>query len=381
MAWTKYQPIFWLAVLTFFMLFLWGLQDVLLPFILGMAIAYFLDPVVDKVEDCGAGRALATTAVLSGFVIVFAGALAFLLPLFKVQLENMVQNVPVYIDQLRNQALPWVQESYGHMLPQGGLENWQEKYNDKIMGWTTAMVKTIWNSGFAIFDLLSVLVITPVVAFYMLRDWDHMIEKIDKWLPRDHQKTIHNILVQIDEALAGFVRGQASVCILLGAFYSIGLAVVGLNNGVTIGMVAGLISFIPYVGSIVGLVMAMGTAYFQYGLGDLTSMGLVGLVFVIGQFLEGNVLTPKMVGEKIGLHAVWVLFALMAGGSLLGFVGVMIAVPVAAVIGVMVRFTMEVYLKSGYFLGKEKDAKSAKAVKKKAPAKKKTAKTTKTKKA
>jgi predicted PurR-regulated permease PerM len=219
-------------------------------------------------------------------------------------------------------------------------------------GWATGAIRKIWDSGMALFDVLSILFIAPVVSFYMLRDWPVMVHRVDSWLPRRNAKTIRRLVHQMDDALSGFVRGQAMVCVALGAIYAIALTVAGLNFGLFIGFTAGILSFIPYVGSLIGLASGLLVAWFQFD-GELSRVALIAGIFAVGQFVEGNFLTPRLVGEKVGLHALWILFALMAGGALLGFTGVMIAVPVAAVTGVLVRFALQEYLQSSYYTGKE----------------------------
>ena len=210
------------------------------------------------------------------------------------------------------------------------------------------LLKGLINNGFALINLISLLLVTPVVAFYMLRDWDKFVEKVDALLPRKSKKTIREQFRQIDRALSGFIRGQFSVCVILGTYYSIGLKLVGLELGILVGFLAGLISFIPYVGSISGFVVSVVLALAQFN--DYTKVLEVIAVFVIGQFVEGNFLTPKLVGDNVGLHPVWVMFALLAGGVLLGFLGLMIAVPVAAIIGVLTRYAINNYKKSNLYL-------------------------------
>ena len=206
---------------------------------------------------------------------------------------------------------------------------------------------TLLSGGLAIVNVLALVFITPIVTFFLLRDWDEMVARIDKWLPRQWAPVIREQATLIDETLAGFVRGQSLVCLLLGTFYAIGLTIVGLEFGIVIGMLAGILSFIPYVGTIVGFVLSVGLAFAQYP--DWLPIFIVVGIFLAGQAIEGNFLTPKLVGERVGLHPVWVIFALLAGGSLFGFVGVLLAVPVAAVIGVLARFALGRYLQSGYY--------------------------------
>jgi len=196
------------------------------------------------------------------------------------------------------------------------------------------------------------IVVVPVVAFYMLLDWDRMVAKVDGWLPRDHAPQIRAIARQIDKVLSGFVRGQVSVCLILGSFYAIALMLAGLNFGLIAGAIAGGLTFIPYVGAVIGGVLSIGLALYQFW-GDWMSIGIVAGIFVAGQFLEGNVITPRLVGSSVGLHPLWLIFALSAFGTLFGFVGMLVAVPVAAVIGVLARFALDRYLEGRLYRGLE----------------------------
>lgn len=216
--------------------------------------------------------------------------------------------------------------------------------------WLSTLLGSLWNSGKALLDVISLFVITPIVAFYLLLDWDRMIATVDGWLPRDHRQEVETIAKDINLAIAGFVRGQGTVCLILGSFYGISLTLVGLNFGLLIGLFAGVISFIPFVGSIIGLILAVGVALVQFW-PDYLWIILIFAIFALGQFVEGNILQPKLVGKSVGLHPVWLMFALSAFGVLLGFTGLLIAVPVAAAIGVLVRYALGKYLKSPFYLG------------------------------
>jgi predicted PurR-regulated permease PerM len=198
-------------------------------------------------------------------------------------------------------------------------------------------------------NLVSLLVITPVVAFYLLRDWDRIVIQIDSWLPRRYAETIREQVRAVDATLAGFLRGQGTVCLILAIYYGLGLSLAGLDFGLVIGLVAGLLSFVPYVGAIVGLLLSVGLALVQFD--AWLPIAIVAAVFILGQVVEGNFLTPKLVGESVGLHPVWIIFALLAGGTLFGFVGLLLAIPAAAVIGVGVRFALDRYLVSAYYKG------------------------------
>jgi predicted PurR-regulated permease PerM len=217
-------------------------------------------------------------------------------------------------------------------------------------GFLGGLLNQLWNSGKTIIDVISLLVITPVVAFYILLDWDRMVAKVDSWIPRDQVATVRQLATEMDQAVSGFIRGQGSLCLILGIFYAVGLTLVGLNFGLLIGFVAGMISFIPYIGSLVGLVLAVGVALMQFW-PEYGWIIAVMVVFFAGQFIEGNILQPKLVGSSVGLHPVWLMFALLAFGAMFGFVGLLIAVPAAAVVGVLVRFALSRYLQSDIYYG------------------------------
>ncbi len=349
----KRQVIFWATVLLVFVAFLYIFSSILLPFIAGMTIAYFLDPVADRLERLGLSRLMATIVILVAFVIVFALALMILIPVLITQFNDFAQRLPGYITLLQqfitdyqDSVLPgWIKSQLGT------IKNNFSTILSEGMGFLTGLFAQIWNSGKAIVDVISLLVITPVVAFYILLDWDRMVAKVDEWVPRNYVKDVRQIAREMDQAIAGFIRGQGSLCLILGIYYAVGLSIVGLNFGLLIGLFAGMISFIPYVGSMVGLVLAIGVAIVQFW-PDYVWIVAVLAVFFSGQFLEGNILQPKLVGSSVGLHPVWLMFALFAFGALFGFVGLLIAVPAAAAVGVLVRFALSLYLQSDLYYGR-----------------------------
>jgi predicted PurR-regulated permease PerM len=346
---------FWLAGLGVALALLWLLADALLPFVAGMAIAYLLDPPTDRLERLGLPRWLATTLVLLSFALVLALALLLLVPLVQAQAAQLVDVLPAMAEWLRESALPWAERLLRRLPPDdlARLRAGAEQYAGEVVSWFGRVVRGVLTGGLALFDVLSVALVTPIVAFYLLRDWDPMVRAVEGWLPRHHRAVILEQVEEVDRTLSGFVRGQATVCAALGLFYAVALTAVGLNFGLVIGLVAGLLSFVPFVGSLVGFAGSVGIALFQYD--DWGMVALVAGVFVFGQAVEGNVLTPRFVGGRVGLHPVWVMFALLAGGSLFGFLGVLLAVPVAAVIGVLVRFLLGRYLESRYYTGPDPD--------------------------
>lgn len=341
---------FWSAALVVFGFLLWVLKGVLLPFVIGMAVAYFLDPVTRRLERAGLGRTAATSLVLLCFAAVFVGAAVLAFPVLQGQLVSFIAAVPAYIEKVRALSAPWIEKLQTHVLaiPPEKIQQQAGDMAGTALSWARGALQAVWGGGVALFDILSIVLIAPVVSFYMLRDWPVMVAKVDGWLPRRHADTIRDLVRQMDAALSGFVRGQATVCLVLGLFYAVALSVAGLNFGFFIGFAAGLLSFIPYVGTLVGFATGMIVCWFQFG-GDIEWLMIIAAIFGVGQLFESNVLTPKLVGDKIGLHALWILFALMAGGALLGFTGVMIAVPVAAVSAVLIRFALQQYLQSVYY--------------------------------
>lgn len=348
------QVLFWVGVLAVFILVLFVLRDMLLPFVAGMALAYFLNPVTDRLERLGFNRIVATLLVIGCFVLVFVLGAILLVPLLGGQVFAFIQRLPGYVTRLQELVMTpenkeWLQRIIGDRLPD--LQKSVGDFVGQGASWLGAFLLSLWSGGRAIISVFALLVITPVVAFYILYDWHKMVNKVDAWLPREHRVTVRRLAGQIDNTLAGFIRGQASVCVILGAYYAAALTLTGLNFGLLIGLTAGLISFIPYVGSLTGLVIATGVAIAQFW-PEWTWILTVPAIFMVGQFFEGYILSPKLVGESVGLHPVWLMFSLLAFGYLFGFVGLLVAVPVAAVIGVLLRFALSQYLASPLYTGK-----------------------------
>lgn len=343
---------FWLAAALVFVAFLMVFSSILLPFVAGMVLAYFLDPVADRLERLGLSRLMATIVILIGFVLLLVLIAILVVPLLASQLSDFIAKIPEYLSNLQSLVTnfdpDWLRNNFG--VDPASLRDGLSGLLTEGAGFMTTLLQSIWNSGKAIVDVVGLFVVTPVVAFYMLLDWDRMVANIDACVPRDHVQTVRKLARDIDSAIAGFVRGQGTLCLVLGAMYAGGLTLVGLNFGLLIGFFAGLISFIPYVGSTVGLVLAVGVAFVQFW-PDWPWILLVAGVFFTGQFIEGNILQPKLVGSSVGLHPVWLMFALFAFGALFGFVGVLVAVPAAAAVGVLVRFAVARYLESPIYRG------------------------------
>lgn len=345
---------FWVAMAAIFLLLLWLLNNILLPFVVGMVVAYFLDPVVMRLQRFGMSRTWATTSVTILAVLITVGvAMAILPPLFS-QLQSLILSFPDYTVKLAARITPLIDPIRERLnLPPLSLHELQAELTQRagqVLAVAGTLAGKLAQGGLAFFNLMALLFLTPVVTFYLLRDWERLVDAIDGALPRDHADTIRKLAHESNAAIAGYVRGQALVCISLGSIYAIGLSLVGLKFGLVIGLIAGAISFIPFVGTFVGAVMALGMALVQFP-PDWIGVAKVAVVFLVGQMLEGNVLSPKLVGDRVGLHPVWIMFALLAGGALFGFVGVLIAVPVAAVVGVVARHLIGRYRDSQYYRG------------------------------
>lgn len=347
---------FWVGAAAVFVLALWLLNDILLPFVVGVVVAYFFDPLVGRLERRGLSRTWATTATTMVAVVIGIGVLTAILPPLFGQVEELVRKAPEYAVKAAMRLQPMVEplrEKLG--LAPLGLDEMRAaaaRWASQGLGAAGTIVGKLAQGGVAIINLLGLLFLTPVVTFYLLRDWDKVLAAIDGALPLDHAATIRSLASQSNRAIGGYVRGQALVCLSLGTIYAAGLTLVGLQFGFVIGLIAGIISFIPFVGTFVGGTIAIGMALAQFP-PDWMGVVKVAAIFVAGQAIEGNFLSPKLVGDRVGLHPVWIMFALLAGGSLFGFVGVLVAVPVAAVIGVVVRHLLERYRASAIYRGNQ----------------------------
>ncbi len=348
----KRQLIFWTGALVVFIALLWLLSDVLLPFVAGLALAYLLDPLVKRLQRIGLSRAWAAVIIVIAFAIALVLAIILVVPVLGEQISNFMQRLPELIERIRTliqqsnqtwlgtyveEKLPEAQKSLGTVAATAA-------------GWITSFLGSLWSGGKALVSILSILVITPIVAFYLLLDWDRMVGAIDSLIPVHHRDTVHELFREMDSAIAGFVRGQAIVCLILGVFYSVALIAIGLNFGLLIGMTAAFLSFAPYIGTMIGFLLATGVALAQFWPEWIWVIATAG-IFGIGQFLEGNFLQPYLVGKETNLHPVWLMFALLAFGVLFGFVGLLVAVPIAAAIGVLVRFLVRQYRASSYYTG------------------------------
>ncbi len=341
------QVKYWGLAALILMLLLWLMGNVLLPFVVGGAMAYFLDPVADRLERAGLSRTGATVVIGLAAVLLMILLVLSIIPTLVNQLAALVNAAPDIVKRLESflmDQFPQLADSTSTM------RQTLSSIGKAIQERGGELANGLLSSAMGIVSMVVFLLVVPVVAFYMLLDWDPMVNRVDALLPRDHAPVVRRLAREVDTVLAGFLRGQVMVCLVLGTYYAVALMIAGLQFGLIVGAIAGAITFIPYVGALVGGALAIGLALFQFW-GDWLSIGIVAAIFALGQFLEGNVLTPKLVGKSVGLHPVWLLLALSVFGSLFGFVGMLVAVPVAAVIGVVVRFAVERYQTSLLFTG------------------------------
>jgi predicted PurR-regulated permease PerM len=346
------QILFWLTAALLLVLLIGLLKAILLPFVAGIAIAYFLSPVADRLVTLGLNRIIASLLiVLAGGVVVVVLAI-LVVPLLVAQAQEIAVAVPGEIQRLREPMEAWVRERLGPVFP--GIEGQLARAGDvltqnwtSIAGWAAT---SVWGGSLAIFNFLALMLVTPLVVFYLLVDWHPMLAKIDGWLPRDYAPSIRALASDMNEAISAFVRGQGTVCLILGIFYALSLSFIGLNYGLLVGLATGLFAFVPFVGWALGFITATTIALVQ-SWPELTQPLLVVGVFAAGQALDAGFLSPSIVGSKIGLHPVWLIFALFAFSYLFGFVGTLVAVPVAAALAVLIRFALSVYLQSPVYKG------------------------------
>jgi len=338
-----------------FFVALWFMGDVLLPFVLGGAMAYFLDPVADRLERMGLSRAMATAVITVVALLIFVVMALLVVPTLIAQAANLVETAP----ELTRQLTVSLTERFPSLLEEGStLRNSITSLGISVQERGGELLNTALSSAAGILNIIMLFVIVPVVAVYLLLDWDRMIATVDGLLPRDHAPTVRRLARDIDHTLASFIRGMGTVCLILGSYYALALMLVGLQFGLVVGFIAGLVTFIPYLGAMIGGMLAIGLALFQFW-GDWVSIAMVASIFVIGQVVEGNVLTPKLVGNSVGLHPVWLIFSLSVFGALFGFIGLLVAVPVAASLGVIARFGVEQYHMSLLYRGTEQNYKAA----------------------
>ena len=338
---------YWGIAAAVFFVLLYALGDQLLPFFLGAAIAYFLDPVADWLETRGCSRGLATGIITVSAIIIFVVLALLVIPTLVEQAVQLFNAAP----QLARDLVAVLTERFPSLLDESStVRQTITSLGETISDRGGQLLETALTSAASLINIIVLFVIVPVVAVYLLLDWDRMIARVDALLPLDHAPVIRRLAGEVDATLAGFIRGMGTVCLILGTYYAVALMLIGLQFGLVVGFVAGLLTFIPYVGAIVGGLLAIGLALFQFW-GEWWWIVAVAVVFQIGQIAEGNFLTPKLVGNSVGLHPVWLILALSVFGALFGFVGMLVAVPMAASLGVLVRFLIEKYKGSRLYTG------------------------------
>lgn len=351
------QVLFWLAAILVAVVALLVLKSVLAPFVTGIVIAYALNPIADRLERIGLPRTAASALIVAGLILVAVLAMVFLVPPLMSQLNSFLLSLPGELDRLRILAEGWAQERLGARFGEvkAGLD---KRLSDLGSTWAALLqtvAASVWTQGLALFGVISFLLIVPLVVFYLLVDWHPMLNKIDSWLPRDHRPTVQRLASEVDGAIAAFVRGQGIVCVILGTFYAVGLSAIGLRYGLLIGIATGVLAFVPFVGWALGLITALVIATVQFWPETMPVL-IVLAVFAAGQVLDAAILSPQIVGGKLGLHPVWLIFALAVFSSVFGFVGILVAVPLAAAFAVLIRFAIELYLGSDVYKGTAKPA-------------------------
>jgi predicted PurR-regulated permease PerM len=350
---TLARPItFWIVMLLALVAVVVLLREVLLPFVAGMVLAYLLDPLANRFERLGMNRLLATLAIIVAVFLTIAVVMFVTIPIIVREVELFIDNFPLYVRKLHDLATdparPWLSKMVGEGLAQA------EKSFDQLTalasGWFWAFLNSLWSGGRALISVVSLTIVTPIVACYLIYDWNGIVRAVDNWIPPANRDTVRALAREVDETIGGFVRGQTALCLVLAIYYGAALWLIGLKHGAIIGIAAGLISFIPYVGVFCGLVVATCIAIAQFW-PNWSMMLLVPAIFFVGNSLSDYVLAPYLVGRRIGLGPVWIMFALFAFGYLFGFVGLLIAVPLAAAIGVLLRFALRQYYASPLYAG------------------------------
>jgi predicted PurR-regulated permease PerM len=353
----KQQLQYWGIAAAVFFIVLWYLGDILLPFIVGGAVAFFLDPIADRLEKLGLSRILATVVITLTAVLLFIVVALLVIPTLISQGVDLVNALPQMLDQIQTfltDRFPQISDT------ESTIRKSLDKLGEQIQSHGGDLLNSLLSSILGVVNIAVLVVLVPVITFYLLLDWDHMVATLESVLPLDHAPIIKKLAKDINLTLAAFIRGQGTVCLVLGSYYAIALMAVGLQFGLVVGAIAGLITFIPYVGALFGGALAVGLAVFQFWTAPFWIVAVV-IIFAIGQFIEGNILTPKLVGKSVGLHPVWLIFALSAFGTVFGFVGMLVAVPLAAALGVVARFFLGRYQESLLFHGKSGLAKKPRA--------------------
>ncbi len=341
---TVRPSVLWLAALAAVLMLVVLLREILLPFVAGIALAYLLDPVVEWFERLGVNRTIATLGIVGLFIIGVAGVMVLVTPLLGTEIADFIEKVPQYISQLQalanDPSRPWLRKIIGQGLSEA--EQSAGELTTMAADWIPSVLRSLWSDSQALMSIFSLLVVTPIVTIYLLIDWKRLIATIERSIPAAQRETVLALTGELDDTIAGFLRGQGTICLILAFYYALALRLIGLNHGILIGLAAGLISFIPYLGSFTGLVLSLCVAVLQFW-PSWTMFPVVLGIFLAGQAIADYVLSPYLIAARVQLNPVWVMFAIAAFGYLFGFVGLLIAVPLVAAIGVVIRFTTRQY--------------------------------------
>jgi predicted PurR-regulated permease PerM len=347
------QVLFWLGAAVVIILLIGLLEPILLPFVAGIVIAYFLNPAADRLTSWGIPRPIAAILIVAAFLCAIIAALVLMVPLLLTQAQQLALTLPEEIARARALLESWARAQLGNHYPEfeTGIDRVSQAISENWASVAGTVASSLWSQGLALFNFLSLMLVTPLVVFYVLMDWHRLLAKIDSWLPREHAATLRRLASDINDAVSAFIRGQGTVCLVLAIYYSVALSAAGLRYGLLVGLGTGLMSFVPFVGWALGLITATVIAIVQFWPEVAPILIVVG-IFGGAQVLDAGFLSPNIVGQKIGLHPVWLIFSLFVFSYLFGFVGVLVAVPIAAAIGVIVRFGLKAYLESGLYRGR-----------------------------
>lgn len=354
------QVLIWVTFFVVLILLLWLFRGILLPFIVGAALAYLLNPLVNQLQKWKFSRGWATTVVLLSVITIVVSLFFMFVPLIGQQIIGLISRLPGYVSDLQTLIAQWSPEINQWLGPDRAAQL-EASINDlarQALGFIATLPGELVNIGLTGASVIGFTVLTPVVAFYLLLDWEGMVRGVEGLLPQEHKGEINAVLGDIDKSMAAVIRGQGGVLLLDAAFYATALTLVGLNFGLAVGLIGGLLSFIPFVGFAVGFGLSVGIAIVQFWPNGWM-VALVCGIFLFWQFIEGNILYPKLVGSSININPVWMMFALLALGALFGFVGLLLAVPMAAIASVLVRYGVKKYKESALYLGRSSGSNGA----------------------
>ncbi len=343
----------WIVILTLFVVFLRAVEPILLPFVLGMFVAYLMDPLAERLQRLGIGRTIATAIITLSLCALVVALAVWLAPMLYQQLNHLIARAPAMLSNVEASAREWAAPVLKRLNeitgtgPEAIPADSAELVQRAVSG-LSQLATRLFSSGAALINLTGLLLITPIVCFYLIRDWPSVVKKVDSMLPLAYADDIREQIHLINRTLASYLRGQVVVMIIMSAFYVVLFSIIGLNFGLVLGLLAGCVVIVPYIGSAISIGLGLMVAYGQFGTEG--SFIWVLAVFGAGQVLEAQILTPKIIGDRVGLHPLWLLFGMLAGAVLLGFVGVLLAVPLTAVIGVLAKFAVNRYLQSGLYL-------------------------------